>query len=388
MVDLIILSLLAFLISLPCSQGCVDNNSQYCGAWKKAGFCAPTSQYFSHMQKNCQKTCGLCAPPGCSDKGGYCSSYASYCKDPGYKDYLIKECKLTCNYCHITTVAPPTTPLVTIPPYTGPGGRAVQPGCGKKGPGHTRIVGGKNAKPGDWPWQVNIDYEDNISNPGHLCGGTLITEEWVLSAAHCFYADQNKDKYWLKLGEHDIKTNSSWEQRFDIAQLILHPKYNNNNFDYDLALIRLKSKAKLNSRVQTACVSGQNTSFPVGTKCYITGWGLLKEYGIGPAILQQAQVPLVEQSKCKKAYSTHGLSITPTMFCAGYEHGGIDSCEGDSGGPLVCKKNNPATGEDTWFLWGTISWGVGCARKGLYGVLSSPKVLRSFLDQHVFKGSV
>lgn len=78
---------------------------------------------------------------------------------------------------------------------------AVQPGCGKKGPGHTRIVGGKNAKPGDWPWQVNIDYEDNISNPGHLCGGTLITEEWVLSAAHCFYADQNKDKYWLKLGK-------------------------------------------------------------------------------------------------------------------------------------------------------------------------------------------
>ena len=63
-----------------------------------------------------------------------------------------------------------------------------------------RIVGGTKAKPGDWPWQVNIDYKYNTANPGAHCGGTLINDEWVLSAAHCFESDPVKERYWLKLG--------------------------------------------------------------------------------------------------------------------------------------------------------------------------------------------
>ena len=74
-----------------------------------------------------------------------------------------------------------------------------------KGPSHTRIVGGTNAKLGDWPWQVNIDYLYNTANPGYHCGGTLIDEEWVLSTAHCFYDDKNKDNYWLRLGICDLR---------------------------------------------------------------------------------------------------------------------------------------------------------------------------------------
>ena len=82
----------------------------------------------------------------------------------------------------------------------------IQQGCGKKGPSHTRIVGGKNAKPGDWPWQVNFDYKYNTGNPGHYCGGILITQEWIISAAHCFFNDQNKDNYWFKLGWFKISS--------------------------------------------------------------------------------------------------------------------------------------------------------------------------------------
>ena len=86
------------------------------------------------------------------------------------------------------------------------------------------------------------------------------------------------------LGEHDIKTKSTWEQIYNITEIILHPKYNPNGFDHDLALLHLKRNASFNHRVGTACLPGQNTSFPIGTICYITGWGSLKENVSGPAV--------------------------------------------------------------------------------------------------------
>ena len=86
------------------------------------------------------------------------------------------------------------------------------------------------------------------------------------------------------VGEHDIKTPSKWEQNYTIKELILHPKYKNNGFHYDLALIRVNGTATFNDRVKPACLPGQNTSFGNGTQCYITGWGLLKEFGQGPAV--------------------------------------------------------------------------------------------------------
>ena len=86
------------------------------------------------------------------------------------------------------------------------------------------------------------------------------------------------------VGEHDIKTDNGWEQVYGIKELLLHPQYEHNGFNYDLALLRLNSTANLNNRVQTACLAGGNLTVPVGTECFITGWGLLKEYGEGPAV--------------------------------------------------------------------------------------------------------
>jgi len=373
---------------------CADKED--CAGWVKGGYC--TGQFQPFMKDKCAKSCGFCIgleipttqapvpttslPADCQDKSSYCGSYKDYCTDKDYVDYLQKECKRTCNYCHITTAAP--APTTTPPPYTGPGGRDVYPSCGRRVGTSTRIVGGTQAKAGDWPWQVNFDYKYNTGNPGHHCGGTLITNEWVVSAAHCFVNDMTKEYYWLKMGEHDIKNSSIWEQRFEIDQLILHPKYDADTQDFDLALIKLKKPAFLNARVQPACLPGGKTSFPIGKKCWITGWGLLEEYGNGAAILQQAQVPLIDRDVCQKAFDHLGYGVSHQMLCAGYVKGGIDSCEGDSGGPLVCEQTDPVTGKDTWFLWGAISWGVGCARSGMYGVLANIKQLRPWIDQVVF----
>jgi len=404
----------------PLDVDCEDD-METCKSWAEAGYCAKDSPYHGWMAESCRLSCGFCKkeptktppattrpptpppttvktdetvsvterplPDNCRDKSSYCASYKPYCHDKDYVDYLQTECKRTCRFCWLTTRPPPTTLYVSTQPYTGAGGRKIQPNCGNKEKSKQRIVGGKNALPGSWPWQVSMDWKYNEANPGHMCGGTLITDQWVMSAAHCFKNDGNKDNYWLTLGQHNIKQVSGREQVFNISELYTHPLYNTETQDYDLALIKLSSKAHLNDYVRTACLPGQNTSFPTGQKCYITGWGLLSEYGKGPAILQQAQVPLVSRGVCKKAYGALDYSISPRMLCAGYEKGGIDACEGDSGGPLVCNEVDDK-GKDIWYVWGAISWGVGCARKGMYGVLANTKVLRPWIDQVVFNGHV
>jgi len=353
-----------------------------CQSWKGSNFCQDGHQYQPYMKKNCARTCGFCKgvplPADCQDRSSYCSSYKSYCNDPDYLGYLVKECKRTCNFCHITTQPPPTTQYISTKPYTGAGGRELQPGCGHKGPGHTRIVGGTNAKPGDWPWQASVHYEKSPGINKQWCGGTLIDEEWVMCAAHCF-DNRDASQYYVKLGEHNLKEYSKYEQMRRASEVHVHPQYNTENQDYDLALIRLEKKVNLNERVRTACLPGGKTNFPVGTNCTISGWGKLEEFGDGPAILQQAQVPLATQDDCKKAYGNLGYEVTSQMICAGAATGKIDSCGGDSGGPLVCKAKG-----DIWYVLGATSWGVGCARKGLFGVYGDVKVMRHWIDKVVF----
>ena len=102
--------------------------------------------------------------------------------------------------------------------------------------------------------------------------------------------------------------------------------------------------------------------------------------------MQQAKVSLVTRKTCQTAFDHLGIKITSDTLCAGDPSGKIDTCDGDSGGPLVCKIYDNTIGEDIWYLKGTISWGIGCATKGLYGVFASPIVMRPWIDSIVFKG--
>merc|ERR1719348_1021275 len=146
-----------------------------------------------------------------------------------------------------------------------------------------------------------------------------------------------------------------------------------------MALIKLDKPVMINDKVRTACLPGAQDNFPVGATCTISGWGKLGEYSRGPAILQQAQVPLASHTACSNAYAKKGESLTSRMICAGAAKGKIDACQGDSGGPLVCKAKG-----DTWYIVGATSWGIGCARKGLYGVYADVKVMRQWIDKVVF----
>ncbi|KAL9973095.1 hypothetical protein ACROYT_G019507 [Oculina patagonica] len=257
-------------------------------------------------------------------------------------------------------------------PGPGPIGPPGNVECGTRAQGF-RIVGGTQARPGSWPWQVTIDYKGHPAN--HWCGGSIVSPQWIVSAAHCFKDTKDTKQYTLVAGDHNLNANDGYEQNIPIAKIISHPLYRSPLHDYDLALVKLQSPLTYNDRVRPVCLPQIN--FPTNTNCYVTGWGATSQSGGYPQILRQAQVPLISRNTCQAGYP--GYNITPRMLCAGYAAGGIDACQGDSGGPLVCPSGNK------WYLSGAVSWGVGCAQKGKYGVYADIMNLKNWVQETMNK---
>uniref|UniRef100_A0A8C8SDZ8 Transmembrane serine protease 6 n=1 Tax=Pelusios castaneus TaxID=367368 RepID=A0A8C8SDZ8_9SAUR len=228
--------------------------------------------------------------------------------------------------------------------------------CGWQAP-LTRIVGGVNSIEGEWPWQASLQVRGS-----HVCGGTLIADRWVVSAAHCFQDDRlaSPSIWTVYLGKYFLNISSQNEVSFKVSRLLLHPYYEEDSHDYDVALLQLDHPVIKSPFIQPICLPAHSHLFEPGLRCWITGWGALKEGGHANTILQKADVQLIQQDLCSEAYH---YQISPRMLCAGFHQGKKDACQGDSGGPLVCKESS-----GRWFLAGLVSWGLGCARPGYYGV--------------------
>ncbi|BFZ16375.1 hypothetical protein BsWGS_19414 [Bradybaena similaris] len=239
-----------------------------------------------------------------------------------------------------------------------------------------RIVGGNGARPDEIPWQASVKLVGDNGQFMHWCGAAIISEYWLLSAAHCFHGRLNR-KWWIIVGESHLHREDAWEQMFEVDTIYMHEHYNDTSFDYDFALIKIKPSAsyraiRFNSYAQPVCLPDSTMSLTLGAKLVVSGWGLIKpcEYcqttpNENSEFLRKAVVPYIGQSYCKLFYPQ---SITDRMFCAGYTKGGIDSCHGDSGGPVVYKTRG------SWVLYGIVSWGEGCAqpyKPGVYGRVSS-----------------
>lgn len=246
-------------------------------------------------------------------------------------------------------------------------------GCGKKKISHHEgnafIVGGRDARPGSWPWQAQMFVFNS-----HYCGGTLVNNEWVVTAAHCV-ENPSPSRYGLALGSFAKSTTDETQKNVKVEKIISHPRYDSRTIDYDIALMKLSEKVEFNDYISPACLADFN--FPHDTMCYTTGWGSVAGTGHS-TILKQAQVPIVGNTQCNAA-DYYGGQITDRMICAGYEKGGHDACQGDSGGPLVCSQG---TGNDaTWYLFGATSWGYGCAGAKKPGVYSSvPSMYQWLID--------
>jgi len=207
-----------------------------------------------------------------------------------------------------------------------------------------RIVGGSQATRGEFPWIVQI------KRGGHYCGGSIVNNNWIVTAAHCAVASVSG--YQIVAGEHNLSQNEGSEQTRSVSSITRHPNYNSNTLANDIAVMRVNSPFTFNANVQPANIP--NAGFTPATNVVAAGWGTLTEGGSLPNVLMKVTVPMVSLASCRASYGSG--SILNGMICAGT--GGRDSCQGDSGGPL----HSGTT------LAGIVSWGSGCARPNYPGV--------------------
>ncbi|XP_077774254.1 serine protease 33-like [Podarcis muralis] len=247
---------------------------------------------------------------------------------------------------------------------------STQRACGRPHVFAPRIIGGKKADEGEWPWQASIR-----RNRLHICGGSLVSSQWVVTAAHCFEGPLNLPEFRVNLGEYELPKPAPSMVSSAVSRIIVHPSYAGEGLSADIALMQLKEAVNFSRTISPICLpsSSDPDTFPVGMACWVTGWGLISADGYFMArTLQELEVPILGTEECDQMFheDSNGTETVPLghrliykdMICAGYPDGNKDTCQGDSGGPLACKQKG------TWFLAGVVSFGVDCAKPKRPGI--------------------
>ncbi|XP_058522673.1 complement factor I [Ochotona princeps] len=251
--------------------------------------------------------------------------------------------------------------------------------CGVRENTHSRrkrIVGGKPAQVGEFPWQVAIKYDNKIK-----CGGIYIGGCWVLTAAHCVSTTRTH-RYQIWTGLIDwIKPNSELKVEY-VEKIIIHENYNGTSYQNDIALMEMKpnshsKRCEIPNSIP-ACIPWSPYLFQANKTCIISGWGREKD-NQKVYSLRWGEVNLV--SNCSQFYSNRYYE--KEMECAGTMDGSIDACKGDSGGPLVCKDINNVN-----YVWGIVSWGENCGKPEFPGVYTKVANYFDWISYHVGRSLV
>jgi len=245
-----------------------------------------------------------------------------------------------------------------------------------------RIVGGQEAEPHAYPWQVSLQYQDFIIQPFyHTCGATIVDEWHIVCAAHCVDG-RNAGHFRVIAGAHNIGTfnTEAGHQKVHVSEFWRHEDYDHNTITHDTSVLKLDEPLVFDEYVQPMPLAPNGTEWAEGTVCINSGWGSTSHTNFPsmPNKLQYVELPIISRERCSEFYE--GINgVSDGMICAGAEEGGISPCSGDSGGPLVCPN---ADGE--YFLAGIVSWGmIPCGQPKYPGVFANVAHFRGWLDQHI-----
>ncbi|KAM9237254.1 transmembrane protease serine 11B-like protein [Dugong dugon] len=218
---------------------------------------------------------------------------------------------------------------------------------------YNRVKGGSTAQGGEWPWQASLKM-----NGKHYCGASLISDRYLVTAAHCFQKTKNPKNYTVSFG---IRVSPPYMQHY-VQKIIIHEDYVPGEPHDDVAVILLTEEVLFNNNVHRVCLPEASQIFLPGEGVVVTGWGALFYNGKRPVLLQKAPVKIIDTNTCNAKEAYNGL-VWDTMICAGYMKGNIDACQGDSGGPLVYPNSR-----NIWYLVGIVSWGTECGKINKPGV--------------------